>query len=167
MTSPYGQKMIHRGAITDTSTVAGYLGATGDYRVEGGKLYQLCLSGTTIASVGVNTWLQLDSVAGSTGYTVEELAATTCPVYAVNNSGAAIATATYFWALRRGIYACDSLHVNTTTVAANSLVVLNSDSVVVALATTVSTHVPLYRIGHTCAALATTGGPIYFVGYGG
>lgn len=162
MTSPYGQKMIHRGAITDTSTVAGYLGSPGDIRIEGNKKYRLVLSGTTIASVGPARLLMLDSTSdGYTGYTVEKITASNARVFGINMTGAAIAVSTYFWAQVEGHVLLDATHWGAA-IAANTPVMVSSDYTI-----QTSTGSVAHQFGTSMVAVvSTTTGNLYIKCYG-
>ena len=130
MTGPYTQKSVFRGAITDTSTVAGYLGELGDIRIEGGKKYRLCKTGASVAAA--TKWLMLDT--DSDYHSVKTLAAHTNMIFAVNDSGASIAADTYFWALVEGPLTIVSEDHTAVDIAAGTPIMLDTAEKVCVLA---------------------------------
>ena len=149
------------GDISSVSTEYTKMGNPGElYKDVDGKTYKLCLAGASIASVGSPTILQLDSVSGSTGYTVEPCAASTTPVYGFNKTGASVAAGSYFYAQVGGICSLESANCGAA-IAANQPVVVNGSRLVIAIPTVTSDHVG-QAFGQAMVAIdSTSGGYIY------
>lgn len=99
-------KMIFRRDASITSLTASDLGTPGEYREdEVGSIYKMVYDGNnTVADGGL---VQLDSVSGTDGFTVEQAYSTTLPAVGVNNTLGTWASGTYGFVLVKGPGYCD------------------------------------------------------------
>lgn len=98
------RKVFRRG-VTDTSTTLSDLGEIGDKRFEDGKTYRLVYCATTQANDAI---LYLDSVDTSlASYQVQVAVTDEDYPFCVNDTGATIASGTYFWGQAEGPWAAE------------------------------------------------------------
>jgi len=132
-------RKVFRRAVTETSTTLSNLGEIGDVRVEDGKKYRLVYTGTSQAAKALLALDSGDSALAS--YLVQVAPASTSPVFGVNDTGASIASLTYFWALVEGPYAADSTIIGTdANLSAEQQIGLNSDKRIATITTVTSDH---------------------------
>ena len=115
-----------KGGVTDTSTTLSNMGEIGDRRFVGGKTYRLVYCATTQAEDAI---LYLDSVdTDLASYQVQACVTATNPAFGVNDTGATIASGTYFWCQSggpwKGNYTAFSTKAST---AAESPLYLDAD----------------------------------------
>jgi len=99
----------YKTGIAVVSTTLADLGSGTDFvpghiRYEHGKEYMLCLSGGTIPDgYAAAPDISLTAAASALVFVTANATAATSGVWCINNTGASIATATYFWGLVKGI----------------------------------------------------------------
>lgn len=135
-----GRKAFRRG-VTTTSTTLSDLGEIGDERFEGGKNYRLVYTVVSHIAKGI---VALDSGDASMTSWRVQVAESTGRTFGVNDTGASIASSTYFWAMVEGPWVADSTVLGTdVTITAEAPIMLNSDhrvATLVTLATTLNDH---------------------------
>lgn len=95
--------VAYKAGVTVTSTTLADLGASltlGDVRWESGKEYMLCLTGGTIPD-GFSCCPDI-SLTATASALVMTITPANAETWAINNTGGAIVTATYFWGLIKG-----------------------------------------------------------------
>ena len=133
-------RKVFRRAVTETSTTLSDLGEIGDYRREGAKAYRLVYAATTQASKALLCLDSTDTALAS--YTVQAAPASTAPVYGVNNTGATLASGTYFWCMVEGPYVVDSTILGSDVdIVTEEAIGLNSDKLLATLVTATSDHI--------------------------
>lgn len=144
-----GRKAYRRG-ITTTSTTLSDLGEIGDFRRVGNKSYKLCYAKASQASKALLMLESTDTTLSS--FILQSMVASTDTVYGANDTGASLATGTYFWALVEGPFVVDSTNVDTDAdIAVQAELYLNSDKSRMCT-TIVSTAISL---GHSLAAITS------------
>jgi hypothetical protein len=148
------------GDLTSHSTDVTQFGQPGEiYRDTNGKEYRLVKCGASIPSSGNGCILQLDSVSGTDGYTVEPAHASSVPVFGFNKTGASISAGEYFWAQVKGPVALDSGMLGAA-LADQKPIGLNSAKKIVTLASNAA--VDVHAFGHTIGSIASNGsGTVY------
>ena len=138
-----------KGGVTDTSTVLTNMGEVGDIRREGAKAYRLVYCATTQANDAI---LYLDSVDTSlTSFQVQVAVASTDHPFCVNDTGASLASGTYFWGLVSGPWAAEYTAFSTKAdLVTEDALYLDADA---KLGTTVVTNTP--SIGQNIIALTS------------
>ena len=157
------------GGVTDTSTTLSNMGEVGDKRFVGGKTYRLVYAATTQAAKAL---LALDSTdAAMASYTVQAMPASSAPFWGINDTGATLASGTYFWSLVEGPFVADSTVIgNLSAVTTEKHLAIDSD-IKISLMGTVTSNATSPVIGASIAAItsvdSTQGTPtIYIKGLG-
>ena len=143
-----------RRSVTTTSTTLKDLGEIGDRRFEGDKTYRLCYAATTQAAKAL---LCLDSTDPTlTSYILQAAPSHETPVFGVNDTGAALASGTYFWALVEGPYVANSTSLGSdVNIVTEEPIGLNSDKLLATIVTATSDHATL-PCGQALLAITST-----------
>lgn len=143
------RKAFRRG-VTTTSTTARDLGEVGDRRVVGGKVYRLVYTATTQAEDAI---LYLDSVDTSlASYQVQVCVTDEDYPFCVNDTGASIASGTYFWGQASGPWAANYTAFSTKAdIEAEETIRLDADG---KLGTVIATDNST-ALGQTIASLTS------------
>jgi hypothetical protein len=116
------------GAITQIGSTASDFQQPGAFRREtDGKSYRLCKAGVSLGTDGASCMLQLDSVSGTDGYTVESMVASTTPLFGINATGATVAAGEYFWAQVGGPITITSNYTTNVALAVNAGVYMQAN----------------------------------------
>ncbi len=162
-------KGVFRRDVTESSATESDLGTVGELRYEtDGRTYRLVKAGAAVAD---GQLVQLDSVSGSTGYTVEGVHLRETPVFGVNQMGQSVAAAGYFFCLVKGTANVRSADFGTdVSCDLVDQIFLNSDDRLESVDTDAqSTILDLPAVGQCLvsrASDATAVQPIYIVGMG-
>lgn len=147
-------RKVFRRSVTTTSTTLSDIGEIGDERFEGGKRYRLVY---TAVSQAAKAFVALDSGDASlTSWQVQVTPSSTIPTFGVNDTGASIASGTYFWAMVEGPYVVDSTVLGSDAdITTEAPLMLNSDVRIATLIGVATTAYPLPTIGQALVSITS------------